>query len=74
MLDIWPPLPMIIVGSNDPKLLMGGVDNILTALEHVDRVRRIDFDDIPSPLLQKFTAAINAEIFPCSDGPVAFFE
>ena len=58
MLDIWPPLPMIIVGSDDPKPLMGGADNILAALEHVDRVRHINFDDIPSPLLEKFTAAM----------------
>ena len=35
-LDIWPPLPMIIVWSEDHE--NSGVDNIVAALEHSDRI------------------------------------
>jgi hypothetical protein len=63
MLDIWPALPMIIAGGEDPKRLMGGADNILAALAHADRVCHIDLRGIPSSLLGRFTAAMQ-EFFP----------
>jgi hypothetical protein len=34
-LDVWPPLPLLIHGSDSPSL---GVDNVIAALEHSDRV------------------------------------
>lgn len=44
MLDIWPALPIFVIWDDDdwhsdPRLLM---DNILAALNHHERVRRID--------------------------------
>ena len=37
--DIWPPLPFIVHGILDDKL--PGVDNMIAALEHNDRVLQI---------------------------------
>ena len=39
MLDIWPPLPIIIESDGHDKW---GIDNIVAALEHNDRMTRID--------------------------------
>jgi hypothetical protein len=54
-LDVWPPLPIVILGSVDKKL---GVDNILAALEHNDRTWRIDLWGISSSQLEKILAAM----------------
>jgi hypothetical protein len=58
MLDIWPALPIVISGGDDPKWLVGGADNTLAALERVARVCHIDLCDIPSSVLETFVAAM----------------
>src|ERR1700733_14738550 len=41
ILDIWPPLPLVVCGIDcDPSR----VDNIIAALEHSDRVCQIELD------------------------------
>ncbi|KAN0120513.1 hypothetical protein V8E52_004340 [Russula decolorans] len=55
-LDIWPPLPLIIqyhynIFGDDTT----GVDNIIAALEHNDRVCQIDLEWISSPLWEYLT-------------------
>jgi len=54
MLDIWPELPIVIMGG-DPTL--EGGDNVIDALELNDRVCRIDFWDISSSVLERCVAA-----------------
>ena len=39
MLDIWPPLPIVVRGNGYAKW---GVDNIIAALEHNDRICQLD--------------------------------
>ncbi len=56
MLDIWPPLPIVIWGVNT-KI---GEDNIIAALTHNDRVCEITLHRIPSSLWEKVLAAITA--------------
>jgi hypothetical protein len=38
-LDVWPPLPIVVRGDGHKEL---GVDNIVAALEHNDRIYAID--------------------------------
>jgi hypothetical protein len=52
MLDLWPPLPIIIKVYNREMLV---VDDILAALEHNDRVLELELD-ISSSLLEKILA------------------
>ena len=54
MLDIWPPLPIVI------KVKMSGVDNIFTlaALEHKDRITELELFDIPPSLDHEVFEAI----------------
>jgi hypothetical protein len=54
MLCIWPgTLPIVIWSNHRPISLMDGVDNIIAALEHPDRVCRIDLRSVPSSLLER---------------------
>ena len=43
-LDVWPPLPIAIRSSGHRRW---GMDNIIAALEHNDRISVIDFMDFP---------------------------
>jgi hypothetical protein len=49
MLDIWPPLPIVIRASGYET--WEGVDNIVAALKHNDRINAIDICDIPTSQL-----------------------
>jgi len=60
MLDIWPPLPIVITDRSDS---MSGVDNIITALKQHDRVRQIILDVIPGWKMDTFVPAM-LEPFP----------
>ena len=57
MLGVWPPLP-IIIGAKD--YTTWGVDNIIAALEHTDRITQLRLLDISSPLLDKVFLAMQA--------------
>jgi F-box-like len=58
-LDIWPALPIILAGSVDPTTLpMESADNILTALEHRDRVCHISLQHLPNALVGRLAAAM----------------
>ena len=48
-LNIWPLLPLIINVHDDYRHRTSGVDNIIAALEHNDRVRQIYLGWISSP-------------------------
>ena len=48
-LDIWPPLPLIIRDNRAFGDEATGLDNIIAALEHNDRVRQIDLDCFSGP-------------------------
>ena len=56
MLDIWPPLPIVIWESGNETL---GNDNIIAALEHNDRICKIDLLNIPRSQSENVLAAIN---------------
>jgi hypothetical protein len=57
MLDIWPALPIII--EDDGRVSrVKGADNIVAALGHPDRVRRIELWNIPNSVLKRFAAAM----------------
>ena len=51
-LDIWPPLPLVV---HDAYRLRNGLDNILGALEHNDRVCEIKLDSLTSPRFECVT-------------------
>ena len=67
MLDIWPPLPIVIRASGDKiSGVVEELDNIFAALKHKDRISAIDFGHIrlgnvlaemeqPFPALQALT-------------------
>ena len=42
MLDIWPALPIFVIWDDSNRHSISHVDNILAALSHRERVRRID--------------------------------
>jgi hypothetical protein len=50
MLDVWPPLPIVVCDDGHEKW---GVDNIVAALEHNDRICQLEFFDIPSSQMEK---------------------
>lgn len=52
MLAVWPPLPIVVKQHGRPKSRWG-VDNIVAALEHNDRIREIDLWRVPGSLLEK---------------------
>ena len=62
MLDIWPPLPILIQDHRCPK---EGADNIIAALEHNDRVCQIsiEVEEVLSSVLGRFAKAMQ-EPFP----------
>ena len=62
MLDIWPPLPIVIF---DHKCSEKGADNVIATLEHNDRVREIDIMGLSSSgsVLGRFVQAMQ-EPFP----------
>ena len=53
MLYIWPDLPISVWDYDHKKW---GMDNIIAALEHVDRVCQLGLFDIPGPQSQKVLA------------------
>jgi hypothetical protein len=59
MLDLWPPLPIIIKVYNREMLVM---DSIVAALEHSDRILELELD-ISSSLLEKILPVMK-EPFP----------
>ena len=48
MLDIWPALPIVLSGGYDK---VDGIENIIAALEHNDRMHKNIFEDISDQLL-----------------------
>ena len=56
MLDIWPPIPIIINYSHNlrPKR---SISNVLAALKYRDRIREIRLGDLTSSQLERFAAA-----------------
>ena len=51
MLDIWPPLPLILRSDGESEAIWD-VDNIVAALEHNDRVHELSFFGFSSSLLE----------------------
>jgi hypothetical protein len=49
-LAVWPPLPIVIMQDGQPTQM----DNIILALEHNDRVCRIDLMHVINPELEEF--------------------
>ena len=58
LLDVWPALPINIESIFNTASLIEGADNIVAALEHNDRVCYVDLEDVPSPLMERFAAAM----------------
>jgi hypothetical protein len=56
MLTIWPPLPIIIWGRKHYHSA-SNEDNIIAALEHPDRVCKVELNGVPSLLLEKLLAS-----------------
>ena len=54
-LDVWPLLPVVVRSDGHEKW---GVDSIIAALEHNDRISELDLLDIPSPQLEEVWAAM----------------
>lgn len=58
-LHIWPPLPITVHYSpKDEDDHAEGVENVIAALEHRDRIFRIDFDGLSASILERFAAAM----------------
>jgi hypothetical protein len=55
MLDVWPALPIIVKVHNRE---MWDIDHIVAALEHNDRICRLDLIDIPSSQVDKVLPAM----------------
>ena len=54
MLGVWPALPIAVWESFPETSLEDGVENIFAALEHSDRIHEINFQRIPSSLLERY--------------------
>jgi hypothetical protein len=54
-LDVWPSLPIVVLGSGHKTW---GVDNIIAALEHNDRIRRLELLDMTSSQLERVLATM----------------
>ena len=54
-IDVWPLLPIIILGYGHETW---GVDNIIAALEHNDRIRQMNLLDVPSSQMENVLAAM----------------
>jgi F-box-like len=55
-LSVWPLLPIVIWGDGHE---VWGVDNIIAALEHSDRISQLDLTDISSLQLEKVLATMH---------------
>jgi hypothetical protein len=55
LMDVWPVLPIVVRSDGHEKW---GVDNILAALEHNNRIYELDLSDFASPQLEKVLAAM----------------
>ena len=55
LLDIWPPLPIIIRFSPNEH---EGEGNVIAALEHHHRISSIDFEGLTSHILEGFTTVM----------------
>ena len=67
ILDVWPPLPLLIHDSYYMNVIVGisGVDNIIATLEHKDRVCQIIIGRLTNSLFEYFTrSAIMQKPFP----------
>jgi F-box-like len=60
MLDIWPPLPIMIQAEGS----IPDVDNIVASLKHNDRICEIILYKVPNLLLEKICATLMQESFP----------
>ena len=61
MLQVWPPLPIVIEDTtlrNSPTLAMENVDNIVAAFQHRDRVCEIKLYPLPLYLLERISPMI----------------
>ena len=56
IIDVWPPIPIIIV---DYHLKNSRVDGICAALEHNDRIHEVDLNAIQSSQSERVLAAMN---------------
>ena len=66
MLQIWPPLPIVIQDWrlwSFPLRVVENVDNIVAVFQHRDRVYEIDLDPLPLSVLEKITPMMQ-ESFP----------
>jgi F-box-like len=54
-LDVWPPLPLIVEGN---MTLSSGMDNIIAALEHNDRVCRVSLLNLAGWQLEEVLSAM----------------
>jgi hypothetical protein len=54
-LDVWPLLPIVVWSSDHEKW---GVDNVIAALEHNDRICELRLLDIPSSQLEEVLATM----------------
>ena len=54
-LDVWPLLPIVVWGDGHE---IWGVDNIIAALEHTDRISQLDLIDIPRSQLEDVLATM----------------
>ena len=62
-LRVWPELPIVILGHYYPRSLVKGAANIIAALEHRERIREIDLQNVPVSVLAKLVEPMQ-EPFP----------
>ena len=62
-LDVWPVVPVVISDRRLQEAPICGVDNVIAALEHHDRVRHIELWGVTQSLLGRLASAIQ-EPFP----------
>ena len=62
-LRVWPALPIVILGYDYPWSLVKGTANIIAALEHRERIREIDLQNVPVSVLAKLVELMQ-EPFP----------
>jgi len=70
MLDIWPPFPIDILGS---ELRAWNADNIVAALEHTDRIHKIELWDSSKFHLEQALAAMQKPFPSLTEMAVDFF-
>ena len=69
MLDTWPPLPIDIWGRH---LRFWDVGNIVAALEHNDRIHKIELRDSSLRLMEKALAAMQKSFSSLTEVAVHF--